>query len=35
MTAKTADQIRLLLMIAAMIGLGVAMGVAPTLWAAL
>jgi hypothetical protein len=35
MTAVTADQIRFLLIITAMIGIAVAMGVAPSLWALL
>jgi hypothetical protein len=35
MTAVTVDQIRFLLIITGMIGIAVAMGVAPSLWAAL
>ncbi len=35
MTTRTVDQIRLLLMITAMISTAVAMGYAPSLWAAL
>jgi hypothetical protein len=35
MTATTADQIRFLLTIAAMIGIAACMGIAPSLWAAL
>jgi hypothetical protein len=35
MTARTADKIRFLLMIAAMISIAAGMGVAPSLWAAL
>ena len=35
MTAKTADKIRFLMTITAMIGIAAAMGVAPSLWTAL
>lgn len=35
MTEKTLDQIRFLMTLTAMIGIAVAMGVAPSLWAAL
>jgi hypothetical protein len=35
MTAKTADQIRFLMTITAMIGIAAAIGVAPSLWATL
>jgi hypothetical protein len=35
MTAKTADQIRFLLLLATMISISAAMGIAPMLWRAL
>ncbi len=35
MTVTTADQIRFLMIIAATIGIAAAMGIAPSLWAAL
>ena len=35
MTARVTDQILSLLMIAALIAIGAAMGIAPSLWAAL
>ena len=35
MTVRIADQMRFLLMIAAMISIAAAMGIAPSLWAAL
>jgi hypothetical protein len=35
MTVRTADQIRFLLMIAAMISIAAAMGIAPSFWATL
>ena len=35
MNARTADQIRLFMTITAMIGIATAIGIAPSLWAAL
>ena len=35
MTAKTADQIRLLLFMATIIGISIAIGIAPTVWTSL